>query len=194
MDLDNIKQTWSGFDQSPSVEEYKIEQILKNEGRDALSRLIRYEKIFLWLLLPCIGFGVMVFYMHHLTGIFFATSLIVAFLWQMHKIRHLKSIDILVMDVLSVSKNINQYRKYIYREIIVGTLFAPIFFACYTFFALPNVLSENYEGERIIFVFVFSLILYAVITFVIYKKLYINNIRFLQSSIKEVAEFEKNNV
>ncbi len=194
MDLDNIKQTWSQLDQSPPIEECKIRLILNNKGKDALSRLMKYERIFLWLLIPCAAIGFFFYCIHHFTGIFYSVLLLVAFFWQAYKIQYLKNTDLSLMRVLDVSKRINIYKKYIYSEIVVGCFFAIIFFVSYIFYALPSLFPDREDGAINLFMlFTFSLLLFATIIYVLYRKIYIKNIRALKKSIAEVKDFEKDN-
>ena len=141
MDLDNIKKTWQETEIKSSVGEDKIRKMLNNTGKSALERLIKYEKIFLWTMIPCILAGVLFYHMHDVTGIIYFALLVVNFFWQIYKIRFLKRIDVSSMNVMEVSKSITRYRQYLNYELIGGSIFIVIFFSSYIFYALPNGLS-----------------------------------------------------
>ena len=199
MDLDYIKKTWQQVDIESSIGEDKIQMMLDNKGQGALARLIRYEKFFLCLMVLCVLFGALFYILHPVTGIIYSITLVISFFWQSYKIKYLKNIDVSTMGILEVSKRITRYRQYITYEIIAGTVFALIFFSCYIFFAMPEFVSIVHHkpiGNQIplfelVVSFVASLLLFAIIVYLIYRFMYIKNIRSIRKSIKEVEDFEQ---
>lgn len=192
MDLDNIKKTWQETDIKSSVGEDKILNMLNNKSKGALAKLIRFEIIFIWLLIPCIAAGVLFYFMHQFTGIFYFSLLLITFFWQLYKIRYLKSIDVTNIGILDASKKINNYRRFISFEIIIGAIYAVTFFVSYVFYALPAIIHKQMSFDELLVTFFIGIILIAIITYFLYKFIY-KNIRSIKKSLKEIEDFEKDN-
>lgn len=194
MDLDKLKKSWQEADVTPTIHENKIQKMLDNKGKGAFENLLRVEKIFFWLLIPCAFAGLFFYHMHPLPGIVYFALLIPAFFWQAYKIRTLKKIDLSNMGILEVSKCMVRYKKNIFWEIIVGVVWVIIFFIFYVYWGLPAMFPRLYNEDSefsLLILLIGTIVLSIVIGLVLYKYLYINNIKKVQDSIREIEEFEK---
>lgn len=198
MDLDNIKKSWQQAEIKPTIDEHKIQQMLDNKGKGAFENLKKTEKVFLWLLLPCLLAGAVFFRMHWLPGALYAVLMVYAFFWQRYKIKYLDRVNLGEMTVLEATKCITRYKKFLYREIIIGIVFIPVFFWTYTFFGMKNLMAGMHDGitpdsDHLLIMFIAMVVLTVFLTFLIYKLLYVKNIKKIEESIREVKEFEQDN-
>jgi hypothetical protein len=204
MDLDNLKKTWQETEVRPAIDECKIRKMLDNRGKSAFEKLIRYDKIFLWLLIPCAVANIFFYYMHLIVGIILSILLVYGFCWQVYKLGFMKKVNLSEMGILEVSKCITKYRKLLLYEIIIGAVGVVSFFVPYIYLGIPGVLNKmsGRDSEQVYaafdiyhmaIMFVIMIILVAVISFFLYKYMYFNNVKQVQNSIKEIEEFEKEN-
>lgn len=196
MDLDNIKKTWQATDLKSTVGEDKIKKMLDNKGRGAFANLLKFEKLFFLLLIPCLFFAIALFFMHLFPAIVYSALLIPAFVWQNYKIRYLKGIDFSAMGILEVSKKMTRYKKFLFYEIVVGVVWAILFLVSYTYYGLPKIFPRLFvEGGSNLYtiIFVSTVLLTFLSLTVIYKYIYFNNIKKIQEAVKEVEEFEEDN-
>lgn len=199
MDLDNIKKSWQETEIKPTINDDKIQQMLNNKGKGAFEKLKKTEVVFFWLLIPCVFAGVIFLSMHWLPGALYGALLVYAFFWQRYKIRYLNRIDLSAMTVLEASKAITKYKKFLYREIMVGIVFIPVFFWTYTFFGMRKFMAKMHNGEEpdpnhLLFMCIAMIVFCIVICVLLYIFLYMKNIKKIEKSIKEVEEFEKDNI
>ncbi|MFV0418172.1 MAG: hypothetical protein ACK5KT_05535 [Dysgonomonas sp.] len=199
MDLDNIKKSWQNADVKPIINEDKIQRILDNRGKGAFDALLKYDKLFFWLLIPCFLLGLLIsFFMHPLPGIFYSILVIIGFFWQAYKIKVLKSFDLSAMGILEVSKCITKYKKYIVYEILIGLVSIIPFFIFYTYYGLPEMFPRLYQGESastsLLIILIIEIVLTLIISYWIYKRTYLKNIRKIEKSVKEIEYFENDNI
>ena len=92
MDLDNIKKSWQNADIRPIIDEDKIQKILDNRGKGAFDALLKYDKLFFWLLIPCFLLGIFaIFYIHPLPGFFYSVLVIIGFFGKHTKLSFSKA-------------------------------------------------------------------------------------------------------
>lgn len=201
MDLDSIKKTWQEANIKPTIDESKIQKMLDNKGKSAYANLLKYDKCFLWLLIPCVFAGVLFYCMHPLPGILYFALLIPAFFWQLYKISYLKKADVSKMGILEISKGVTRYKKFLVYEIIIGAVWIVAFSVSYIYYGLPSMFPKlmgrySPEGESsfMLLLLIFMIAATMVFSFLIYKYLYLNNIKKIQDSIREIEDFEKDNV
>lgn len=204
MDLDNLKKTWQETEVKPTIDECKIQKMLDNKGQSAFEKLIKYDKIFLWLLIPCIFGGIFFYYMHPIPGIIYSIVLIYGFLWQSYKLKFMKKADLSEMTILEASKCITKYKKLLLYEIIIGAVAVVVFFVPYVYFGIPGMINRMsgrdteqvhaiFDISHMAIMFVIMIVSVTVISFFLYKYMYFNNIKQVQNSINEIEEFEKEN-
>lgn len=199
MDLDNIKKSWQESDIRPKIDEDKIQKILDNKGKGAFDALLKYDKLFFWLFIPCLLFGILVsIFIHPLPGIFYSVLVIIGFFWQAYKIKFLKKINLSEMGILEASKQITKYKKYIVYEISIGFIAIIPFFIFYTYYGLPEMFPRLYKGEGVstslLVILIVEIFLTAIISYWIYRSTYLHNIRKIEKSVKEIEYFENNNI
>lgn len=196
MDLDNIKSKWNELEINPTISEDKIQKMVDNEGKGALSKLIRMEKIFILTSVLCLGFPFLFNWIFasmrplpHLFTIIYLTFCVIAIFSQTYKIRHLKSIDLNQADILTCSKKILKYRMYINYELFAGLIFAVLMMSIFTY-DMMEIVPEKHKMFYIIFILVETLLI-VLFVFIFYRKMYYKKIKQIESSLKEIDEFEK---
>lgn len=197
MDLDNIKKSWQETDIKPRIDKDKIQRILDNRGKGAFDALLKYDKLFFWLLIPCFFLGVLFsFFIHPLPGIFYSVLVIIGFFWQIYKIKFLRKINISEMGIIEVSKQITKYKKYIVYEISIGSITIIPFFIFYTYYGLPEMFPRLYKDESastsLLVILVVEISLTVIISYWIYRSAYLHNIRKIEKSVREIEYFENN--
>ncbi|NDV94403.1 hypothetical protein D0T84_05645 [Dysgonomonas sp. 521] len=204
MDLDNIKKTWQETEIKPTIDECKIQKMLDNKGQGAFERLIKYDKLFLWLLIPCFFAGILFFYMHYIPGTIYFIMMIYSFFWQRRKLKFMGAVNLSEMGILEVSKAITKYKKTILYEIMIGVVCLVVFFVPYLYFGMPGFLGKAFGNDsehvrsfldttHLIVMFAVMIITTVAFSFILYKYMYFNNIKQIQESIKEIEYFEKDN-
>lgn len=193
MDLDNMKKTWQQTSIKPQLEEDKIQQMLDNKGKGALDKLLRTEKIFLWMAIIILPLACLLEFSRPFISLFFIAMLVPGCIWQIYKIRFLKKIDTLQMGIVEISAHINRYKKYLLWEITAAIPILIIFMLSYTIF-LFHPKDYSYESLRpAIIMATAGIIITIVICIPIYLNLYLKNIRDIERSIQEIKYFEEEN-
>lgn len=201
MDLDNLKKDWQATNPDVRVDDDKIRQMLDNKGKSAFEKLLKVEKLFLKLLLLCIPF-ILIFYFvtSPLVGILYAILVVVSFILQRYKISFLKKINILEMNLIEASLAIGRYRKIVYGEILVGAILAVAFLSIYSYtFVQKHYVASAMEDSRffvayLVYILIISFVTLGVILYVIYSRYYFKNIRDIERSIAEAEEYQKDNI
>lgn len=193
MDLDNMKKTWQQTSIKPQLEEDKIQQMLDNKGKGALDKLLRTEKIFLWMAIIILPLACLLEFSRPFISLFFIAMLVPGCIWQIYKIRFLKKIDTLQMGIVEISAHINRYKRYLLWEITAAIPILIIFMLSYTIFLL-HPKDYSYESLRpAIIMATAGIIITIVICIPIYLNLYLKNIRDIERSIQEIKYFEEEN-
>jgi type III secretory pathway component EscU len=189
MDLDNIKKDWEQVGVSASINEEKIKMMLNNKGQGAYANLLKYEKFFLKTLLPCFVLGIIFYFISPYFSIAYSVLVIVSFFWQRYKIKYLEKTNFLEMDILEVSQRTNKYKSLLIKEILAGVILVFPLCGLYCYGAF-------YERSQQLFWISLSFMTIFVLAFcfIIYRVLYYRNIKYIEQSIKEVEEFEKDNI
>lgn len=187
MDLDNIKKSWQEANINPSIDEQKIQKMLDNEGESAFNKILKYEKIGRIAIIACLLIAYPVFSKHLFAFLIYTVSVILGFFWQIYKINKLKKIDIAHQSITDISTQIYWYRRIIYKEFIFGLIW---FIGFASFLGYLEFASNSIHPA--IYIIVMTMAFLGVI--LTYKKLYWNNFKKLEKAIKEVEEFEKDNI
>lgn len=198
MDLDNIKKSWQEAQVRLTIDEDKIQKMLDNKGKGAFSALLKFDRLGFWLLIPCLLLGIIgIFCIHLLPGIFYSILVIGGLFWQRYKIQYLKGFDLSEMGILEVSKCITKYKKFIIYEILIGAIAIVVFFIFYTYFGLPEMFPKLNEiedsGKFLLIMLITGIIATAIFSYLLYRYMYLNNIKRIEKSIKEIEEFEYDN-
>lgn len=200
MDLDNLKKDWQATNPDVRVDDDKIRQMLDNKGKSAFEKLLKVEKYALWASMPCFLVAILFyFYFSFGVGISYHILLIFNVLWQLYMINKLKVIDVTQMDVMSVSEAFNKYKKRLVQYIIWGSVISVVWllYACFTFVYKVYIRDNLDTGSVIVLTSVMLIISfgYAVaFVYFIYSRYYFKNIREIERSIKEVEEYQKDNI
>jgi len=196
MDLDKIKEVWKETPTLVNITEDNICKVLDRKGKTSLSRLLLYERIALFLLPLLI---VVPFIHDHFVPLFkypaylktvFISACVISIFWQLYKLNLLKKINPDKTSILLSSKYIAYYKKCINYEIIAGLVFLLVFILLLSF-SLSGFFTKGIKG----IIFLTAMIVISVfLTILLYIYLYKKNIKNIESSIKEIEDFEKDNL
>ena len=195
MDLDNLKKTWQETEIKPTIDDAKIQKMLDNKGQGAFAKLIKYDQLFIKLLIPCAFAEILFFYLSVWLGIIYGILFIYSFFWQRYKIKFMKGFDLSAMGILEASKCILRYKKFIIYEMVVGAIIVIPFFLFYTYYILPDTFPHIHKlnDDISLISFVVSIATSLFFSFLIYRYMYMNNIKKVQKSINEIKDFEEDN-
>ena len=200
MELDQIKKIWTEsdlFKLQSQVSDSKVVEMLKNEGKTALAKLIRLEKISVIFLIPLGIFFCLISYKFFQAGgyymilpLLFLLFTILAEPFEIYLYRLLRGIDFSSMTVKEVSERILKYQNIVQKSQMYGMIF---FIPClgtwyYMFYKLSHGLEIFWP---IIILMIFMCIAGLIAIPVLYKKLYFNNIDRIKKSLEELKEFEE---
>jgi uncharacterized membrane protein YagU involved in acid resistance len=115
--------------------------------------------------------------------------------WQIYKYRFLKRIDLANMGVLDISDKMTTYKKYLLMEFIAGVIWAVIFaLMCYFLvFHKADILRYGEDSGISIVYIAIMIILPLIGAGLVYKFMYLSNIKKLEESIKEIEDFKEGN-
>jgi len=200
MELDEVKKIWSEMDalkEKMQVNDNRIKEMLKKEGKSALEKLITLSKIGFFSIIPIGLIFCLASYKFFLAGgyyiicpLFFLLFCAIMLPYDLYLYRSLKEIDFSSMTVREVSERILKYqniiRKFEMYGIIVAIVYLGIWY--YLFYILTF-------GSEIVWIFIIFMIAMCFIVGItipfLYKKLYYNNINRIKESLKELKEFEE---
>jgi hypothetical protein len=198
MELDNIKALWQKNNNSASfINPEEIKNMLRNEGEGALNKLIKWEKTCLRLmpLLTLSFWGIL--YMQSLViydftvaliwlGIVVSLYAICSFISGFYKYKSLRKIDMVNMDIITVSNLITKYKKYVVYELIASFCWLiPVLIAIILIFLGTGESVWVYIG------FTMYSITLIIIALYILKHFYFKKIKTIQQSVNEIRDFEK---
>lgn len=198
MELDSLKKSWQEANIKPAMDENKIQHMINNQGRSAFSSLLTYEKIGIIIAIICLPLSLI--FKDIALIILYLISVPIIITWQVYKYKYLKKIDLTSMNILEVSKRIIKYRKYLSIEFIVAIVWAIIFCLLFVFRTIvvdianmKHIAVEQVETLTIVLLLLGILLTLVVTVAILFKFLYLNNIKRIQSAIKEIQEFEQEN-
>lgn len=191
MDLDNIKKTWQETKIKSSIDEDKIRKMISNDGQSAYRGLLGYEKLGIFIVAVCIPLGYFVFSKHMPLTVFFIVSTVLILAWQIYKYMHLRKMDMAQMSITQISGHFYWYRKAILYELISGAVWLILFVV---FYAYSEFAHDSVHFVRRIIILIVSLIVVQTIALLLFKKFLWSKMKKLEVSIKEVEEFEQDNV
>jgi len=203
MELDDIKKAWQEIDalkEKQQINENRIKEMLKKEGKTALSKLIRMAKLGIFGLIPIGIFLCLISYKFFETGGYYMMwPLLMLFLcilftpFNIYLYRLLKSINYSGMTVKEVSERILKYENIIRRINMYDKFFMIFYVGIWYYLYYKLVFGSKIIWAFIIFMIIMCLVLAVTIPF-LYKKLYDNNIDRIKESLKELKEFEDKNI
>jgi len=201
MELDEIKKMWQEIDalkEKQQINESRIKEMLKNEGKTALAKLIKIAKFYTIVTIPLGLLFCLTSYRFFEAGGYYVIVpliflLITLFLepLQISKYHFLKEIDFSGMSVKEVLERILKYENFIQKWRIYGTTGFFIFMGIWFYFYYKLLF-----GSEIIWGFIiYDAVIYfaggLILIPFLYKKLYYNNINRIKESLKELREFEE---
>lgn len=196
MDLDKIKTEWKQLDDTSYINEDKIKKMVANKGKSALSKLIRLELIGLIVAILCIGVPVLHNYVFTekigytpFLKCFYWTFCVIAFGWQFYKLNFLRKINLDKSDILTCSKQILRYRRFLTRELLGGIIIVIVFMAMFGLNAILIVPAGMKVYFAVYIGFITLVGLLALLWF--YKATYKKYIKNIEQSLDEIKDFEE---
>lgn len=195
MELDTLKAIWKKSNKSePFLRAEDIRQMLRNENNGALNKLIRWEKFSIRMIMFVVPFFLLSTLLSSqftinknviILNSLFIAYIIPSFFSQRYKIKYLKEIDMMSMDIVTVSERITKYRRYILNELIIGFIWAiPLIFLI-VYLQLGTKASVGHY----IFFAIYSIVL-LIIAVIIHNRFYFKRINVIQRNIEEIKDFE----
>jgi hypothetical protein len=200
MELDEIKKIWNEMDalkEKLQVSDNRIKEMLKNEGKSALAKLIKISKFYTITTIP-LGLLLCLFsYKFFEAGGYYIIYPLIFLLicvlmepFQIYLYRLLKGINYSVMTVKEVSERILKYQNFVRKGEMYGSIIGITYLGIWYYLYYKLIFGSEINWGFIIFMIVMCLLVGLSIPF-LYKKLYYNNINRIQKSLEELKEFEK---
>ena len=200
MELDEIKKLWDEITllkEKQQVSDNKIKEMLKDNGKSALAKLIKTAKFYTITQIPLGLFLCLLSYKFFEAGGYYLIwpllFLLICILLEPVEIylyRMLKKIDFSNMTVKEVSERILKYQNIIQKFQMYGTIIGIVYLGIWYFLYYKLIFGSEFIWGFIIFMAAMCLAVGLMIPF-LYKKLYYNNINRINESLKELKEFEE---
>ena len=194
MDLDKIKTDWQQATPKSIIDEEKINRMVGNEGKSAFNYIVKYCKVSM-ISLPLLALYPLLvpFFRFPTLIIFYCGTCFVGFLWECYKFRMYKSVDMVKMNILDISRFYIRLRKYIIYEAIVMVVWFISYSGLFIIFEYKYTWNEE-EASMMLPASIAIFSIGFVLTMWICWKIYWKKIRILGNSIREVEEFERDNL
>ena len=200
MELDEIKKLWDEIDllkEKQQVSDNRIKEMLKNEGKTALAKLIRISKFYTIAMIPLGLILCLISYKFFEAGGYYIIwplgFLLFSILMEPLEIylyRLLKGIDFSRMTVKEVSERILKYRDILQKCQIYGMIFFIVYLGIWYYLYYKLILGSEIFWP-IIIMMIFMCLGGLIAIPILYKKLYFNNINRIKESLNELKEFEE---
>jgi len=202
MEPDDIKKIWQAMDllrEKQHVSDSRIKEMLKNEGKSALEKLIKMAKLGITAPIPLGLLFCLISQKFFEAGGYYvicplAFLLICILLVVPHNIkkyRFLKEIDYSKMTVKEVTEKILKYQGNVQKFQLYGTIGFFIFVGVWSYLYYMLCFGSKIIWGFIIYQIVICLANGLIIIPFLYKKLYYNNINRIKASLEELKEFEE---
>ena len=200
MELDEIKKIWSEMDalkEKVQISDNRIKEMLKNEGKTALAKLIRYAKFYTITMIPLGLFLCFLSYSFFEAGGYYVVWPLLFLLicismepLEIYLYRLLKEIDFSCMSVREVSERILKYQNILRKCEMYGIVIGVVYLAIWYFLYYKLIFGSEVNWFFIIFMITMCVVVGVSVPF-LYEKLYYNNINRIKDSLKELKEFEE---
>jgi hypothetical protein len=199
MELDEIKKVWDEMDlqkENPQIGDNKITEILKHQGKTALSKLIKTAKFYVYAMIPLGLIICLLSYKFFEAGGYYIICPMAFLLFcllmeplEIYLYRLLKGIDFSIMTVREVSGRMLIYHNIIKKSQLYGTMWFILYLGVWYFLYYKLIFGSTIIWGFIIYMIVLVITGVFVIQF-LYKKLYFKNIKKIQESLEELKVFE----
>jgi len=201
MELDDIKKMWQEIDslkEKQQINESRIKDMLKNEGKTALERLIKVANFYRFF--PIVGGLIfcLLSYKFFEAGGYYVVLPLAFLLFTILLVPHkyywyyfLKEIDFSSMTVKEVSERILKYQNNVQKFQMYGTAGFFIFLGIWYYLYYHLIFGTEIIWWFIIYTAVIYLAGGLILIPFLYRKLYYNNINRIKVSLEELKEFEK---
>ena len=202
MELEEIKNRWSEIDLSKErlhVNDNKIKEMLKNEGKSALARLIKTTKVAMIVPIPAGLLMCLLSYSQFFEAERYYMILPLIFLLiciflvplNIYRYRLLKKIDYSIMSVKEVSKIIFKYQNIIQKRKMYGITGFFIYMGIWIYLSYKLTFGSEIHWWAIIYAVGLCLGVGLFLIPFLHKKLHVNNINRIKKNLEELKEFEE---
>jgi hypothetical protein len=200
MELDEIKKVWTEMDalkEKLQVSDNRIKEMLKNEGKSALDKLIRIVRMYTIIVIPLGLMLCLLSYNFFEAGGYYVICPLIFLLicilmepLEIYLYRLLKGINFSTMTVKEVSERILKYQNIIQKSQLYGTVVFFVYLGIWYFLYYKLIFGSEIIWAFIIFIAIIYFTFGLIGIPLLYKKLYYNNINRIKESLKELKEFE----
>ena len=200
MEPDELKKIWSEMDalkEKVHINDNRIKEMLKNEGKSALAKLIRMSRFYTIAMIP-LGLSLCLasYRFFEAGGYYIILPLLFLFLCmlieplEIYLYRLLKEINFSTMTVKDVSERILKYQNILQKFKMYAAPFGFVYLGIWYYLYYRLILGSEIVWSLIIFMIILCLGVLIAVPF-LYKKLYFNNINRIKQSLEELKEFEE---
>ena len=200
MELDEIKKVWNEMDalkEKLKISDNRIKEMLKNEGKSALAKLIRIAKFYTIFPIPAGLFFCLCSYKFFEAGGYYMICplafLLICLLLdplEIYLYHLLKRINYSSMTVKEVSDRILKYQNIVQKCQLYGMIVFVIFMGIWLYLYYKLCFGSEVIWWFIIYMIVLYLGGIIAIPF-LFKKLYYKNINRIKENLRELKEFEE---
>ncbi|MDR2586050.1 MAG: hypothetical protein LBC84_07535 [Prevotellaceae bacterium] len=202
MEPEEIKKMWQEnvlIEEKQQISDLKINEMLKNQGKSALAKLIKTANFYRFAIIPLGLLFCLLSHLFFVAGGYYPVYpllfLLICILLEPLEIylyRLLKGIDFSTMPVKEVSERILKYhhilRKCEMYGIVIGVIYLSIWY--YLYYKL------TFGSEIVWVIIIFMIVMCMAVGFFVpsaYKKLYYRHINQINESLRELKEFDESN-
>lgn len=203
MELEEMKNLWQEHEQSlkkiNTLNEKLLRRIIKEKSQSSLDRIKNIEH-----LSGCIGLLMTLVFLLMIRQVGNKPEMIVSYflvlasfvatiIWYVYKVKFLSGIDILNGSIRDTAKKTEKFRLYIIRERLMTFPFAIILLPAAYILSFQWTHHESafnhiaFSIPRLIIMIVLAI----VITLIIYRRAYFNNLKTIINNLKEIEGFEQ---
>jgi Flp pilus assembly protein TadB len=201
MELDEIKKIWNEIDllkEKQQVNDNRIKEMLKKEGKSELEKIIKAEK---FGMIALISSGLFIFlcaYKCFIVGGYYMICPLAYLLFcillqpfQIRIYRFLKRIDYSNMTVREVSEKILKYHDSAKKWRPYAIAFATIYLGIFYYIHYILYFGSEIIWWLIIYFIIMGLICGILLPTFVMKKLYFDRLNKIKKNLKELEEFEQ---
>jgi len=199
MELDEIKKLWNEIDALKEQKQFsdnRIKEMLKNEGKNALAKLIKTASFYRFAVIPLGMFLCLLSYKFFEAGgyyiiwpLVFLFSCLLLQPLEIYLYRLLKEIDFSLMTVKEVLERILKCQDIVQKCQMYGMIYFVVYLGIWYYLYYTLIFGSEIFWPLIIFMIGMCIAGLIGIPF-LYRKLYFNNINKITESLKELKEFE----
>ena len=199
MEPEEVKKMWQEVDllkEKQQISDHKIKEMLRNQGKTALAKLIRTANFYRFVMIPLGLLFCLLSYQFFEAGGYYTIYPLIFMLicilmepLEIYLYRLLKGIDFANMPVKEVLEKILKYQNILRTCEMYGIVIGVIYLSIWYYLYYKLTIGTEIVWGLIIFMIAMCAAVGLIVP-VAYKKLYYNHINQIKESLKELKEFE----